>query len=92
MIVGNGSAGCVLTARLAEDRKVSLALLETGDPHSPAGSDGDDIEIIAGNCNGKRRDAVIRSKSITACGETIRSTLPVEISTKEDKYGNNNPK
>jgi len=39
----------------------------------------------------KRRDALIRSKSITACGETIRSTPPVEISTKENKYEKNNP-
>jgi hypothetical protein len=41
--------------------------------------------------NGKRRDALIRSKSMTACGETIRSTPPVEISTKENKYEKNNP-
>jgi choline dehydrogenase-like flavoprotein len=26
VIAGNGSAGCVLTARLAEDQKVSIAL------------------------------------------------------------------
>jgi hypothetical protein len=50
------------------------------------------LKSLPANCNGKRRDALIRSKSITACGETIRSTPPVEISTKENKYEKNNPK
>ena len=89
MIVGNGSAGCVLTARLAEDQKVSVALSWRQVTHTAQLAQN--IEIIAGNCNGKRRDALIRSKSITACGETIRSTPPVEISTKENKYEKNNP-
>jgi hypothetical protein len=37
-------------------------------------------------CNASRRT------SINACGETIRSTPSVEVSTKENRYGYNNSK
>ena len=43
VIVGGGTAGCVLAARLSEDKSISVAMLESGGPdksvliHAPAG-------------------------------------------------------